>query len=275
MFLFGFINPYGIDAIDYFFNSYGIDAINNFVSEMSILNVNNFFGKIVFLCIFGVFICHLFIDKKKLRIRYLLFFIGTTYLVLSSCKGFSYFILGSLFSLAYYFKYGSLKVDYKKEIYSKIYKINIIFCAFCMTLIFCVFYFYIGVDYTNSLEEGIDLLLDNYDKDDIVLFVGYNEGGYTEFREIKSYLDPRAEVFLKANNGKEDIFNEYYDLCLGRIEFKDLIKKYNFTHLLVTESELMYLKMDDISNFSLLYEGLLFGDEKFRIYVRNDLLINN
>lgn len=277
MFIFAFINPYGIDAITYFFNSYGIEQINNFVNEMAPLNVNDFFGKFVFVCLFSVIICYLFIEKKKIKVRYLLFFIGTTYLVLSSCKGFSYFIICSFFPLAYYFKDGKFKVDYKKEIYNKRYKFNILIACLGLIALLIECFFVIGVDYTNSLNDGIDLLLDKYNKEDIILFVGYNHGGYTEFRGIKSYLDPRAEVFLKSNNGKEDVFFEYYDLCLGKIKFEDIIEKYSFTHLLVTESERMYLEVDNITNFSLFYEGTLslFNNGKYRIYVRDDLLIND
>ena len=40
-------------------------------------------------------------------------------------------------------------------------------------------------------------------KNDLKIYAGYNDGGYVEFRGYKSYLDPRAEVLLKNNNGKE------------------------------------------------------------------------
>lgn len=269
MFLVGFINPYGIDSITYLFNSYGVDAINNFVYEMKPLNVNDLFGKIAFFCTFIVGIGNIFVGKKEIKIRYFLLFIGTTYLTLSSIKGFSYFILVSFFPFAYYLKD---KIIIKKEVYGNFYKLSCLVGIITIFVIFGVFYYNKGVNYVNKLEAGINLLLEKYNSDEITLYVGYNNGGYTEFMGIRSYIDPRAEVFLKENNGKNDIFGEYYDLLSGYIEFDDFVEKYNFSHLLVSESEIFYDDVENFENYSLFYEGEISKDERYRIYVRNDFL---
>ena len=270
MFLVAFINPYGLDAIVYFFNSYGVESINNYVAEMRPLIVTDFSGKFIWAYIFFIFILYIFVGKKNIRVRYLLLFIGTCYLSLSSIKGFSYLVLSSFFPFAYYFK-NSLKIKQSKENYNFSYKI--IFS--CLTLfLVCIFlgcYVIYGVNYHNKLENGINLLLEKYDKTDVKLYVGYSQGGYTEFRGIKSYIDPRAEVFLKENNKMADIFQEYYDLEDGKIDISKFLDKYNFTHLLITEREYLYDKINDVGGYSLFYKGKIDDEDMYKIYVRNDI----
>lgn len=138
----------------------------------------------------------------------------------------------------------------------------------------CIFvgcYVIYGVDYNNKLDNGVNLLLEKYDKTDIKLYVGYAQGGYTEFRGIKSYIDPRAEVFLKENNKMADIFQEYYDLEDGKIDISKFLDKYNFTHLLITEREYLYDKINDVGGYSLFYNGKIDDEEMYKIYVRNDI----
>ena len=68
-----------------------------------------------------------------------------------------------------------------------------------------------NIFYHNDYEGAMDYLLEHYDPDEVVLYADYNNGGYPEFRGVKSYIDPRAEVFLKGFNGKEDILAEFFN----------------------------------------------------------------
>ena len=87
-----------------------------------------------------------------------------------------------------------------------------------------------------------------------------------EFRGYKPYLDPRAEVVLEANNGKEDILAEYIDLREGRKDKKEFLEKYQFDYLVV-RGEYDPLYMDEIEGFEKIFEV---GGEKLetRLYRR-------
>ena len=113
----------------------------------------------------------------------------------------------------------------------------------------------LDINYKNNLQSGIDYLLKNYNQKKIILYVGYDQGGYTEFRGIKSYIDPRAEVFLKANNGKKDVFKEYYELQNRDIDYEKFLNGYNFSHVLVTEQDSFYSKIKNNKNYKLIYKG--------------------
>ena len=81
-------------------------------------------------------------------------------------------------------------------------------------------------------------------------------------------MDPRAEVFLKKNNHKFDIYKEYYDLQMGIIDYNEYLKKYNFTHLLINKKDYLYNKLEKNSyNYIVIKEY-----ENYKIYIRKDLL---
>ncbi|MBQ7703891.1 MAG: hypothetical protein IJT73_00450 [Selenomonadaceae bacterium] len=105
-------------------------------------------------------------------------------------------------------------------------------------------------------KPAADFLLENYRAEDIVLWTGYNSGGYFEFRGIKTYLDPRAEVFIPANNHKKDIFKEYYQLKSGKLDYKEFMSRYNFTHIFVTRIDLILFLMlkNDTENYRAVFE---------------------
>ena len=67
-------------------------------------------------------------------------------------------------------------------------------------------------------------------------------GGYLEYRGIKVYIDPRAEVFYKKMNTKKDVFDEYYELEIKNSNIDDFINKYKFTHLILTKDDTLYQK---------------------------------
>lgn len=268
MFLFALINPYGIDSLIYFFNSYGIKEINSFVFEMKPVVFNNLFSVYIFSFVVLVFILYIYVKNRRIKIRYLLLLFGSLLLGLSSYKGLSYFFFISLFPVSYFYS-DKIRIIKYKERYSIEYKRIYGSLVIIMLLVFGFYYSYKGLNYHNNIEEGINFLLDNYEKNDIKLYVGYNQGGYTEFRGIKSYIDPRAEVFLKKNNKKEDIFIEYYNVLVGNYDLKKFLKKYNFTHLLIVESENLYDWMKEIDNYKIIYEGKVDNKESYKIYVKS------
>ena len=87
----------------------------------------------------------------------------------------------------------------------------------------------------------VNYLNKNTSKDKVILFTYFNDGPYLEYNGYKVYMDTRAEIFLKKNNKKEDIFDEYYKVLIGKIDYEKFTKKYNFTHLLVNKNT----KIDD------------------------------
>ena len=274
MFLVGFINPYGINAITYIFSSYGNSYINEIVEEMLPVVITDSVGKVSFFLIFMIVSIYIFYRKNDIKPRYFYLLIGTIYLTLSSQKGLSYLIIGGILPLAYYLKPAFKKdtVKEKKKSYSYLLSSS---CLVVISLLVVI-----GTDsmtFTYKFKEGVDYLLENNKASDITLYTGYAEGAYPEWKGIKCYIDPRAEIFLKGNNKQKDIMEEYYLLQIGNLDVNEFLEKYKFDYLLVIETDYLYNNMDDIENYKLVYENVsidefsiesLNNKIKYRIYQR-------
>ena len=105
-------------------------------------------------------------------------------------------------------------------------------------------------------KAALDFLLSKNRAEDIILWTGYNSGGYAEFRGVKTYIDPRAEVFIPANNHKKDIFKEYCELKYGILDYAEFFSRYNFTHIFVTKIDSVpyALLSEDKEHFRLIFE---------------------
>ena len=94
------------------------------------------------------------------------------------------------------------------------------------------------------------------------------DGGYGMFLGVKSYLDCRAEYFIKYNNKKYDILKEYSLLQSGKIDINEFLNKYKFTHLLLNGGDIMF-KLSEIEGYKLIY---IDKEYEYKLYVREDLI---
>lgn len=107
-----------------------------------------------------------------------------------------------------------------------------------------------------TFTDAIKFLLRTERPENISLYVNQGIGGLTGSFGIKYYIDSRSEVFLPANNGQKDIFEEYCDFTSGKIYYKDFFNRYNFTHIILTnESEFLFSQLSDDKNFRVIYES--------------------
>ena len=110
--------------------------------------------------------------------------------------------------------------------------------------------------------------LEEYSKEhETKIYATYALGSYLEYLGLKPYIDPRAEVFLKSQNEKEDIFIELYNFQNSIIPKEEFIKKYNFTHILIDYTDLLF-QYNEIEGYT-----QIDGNEKYvKLYIRNDLI---
>ena len=125
----------------------------------------------------------------------------------------------------------------------------------------------------NEVQEYVagnsySFLLKHYDKDDIRLYSIMEDGGYGMFLGVKSYLDCRAEYFIKYNNKKYDILKEYFLLQHSKININEFLDKYKFTHLLLNSGDIMF-KLSEIKGYKLIY---IDKEYEYKLYVREDLI---
>ncbi|MGN1123988.1 MAG: hypothetical protein ACI4RR_06550, partial [Eubacterium sp.] len=259
----GFINPYGIKAITYVFTSYGVSEINEYINEMKPLNVNSFNGIFAAVLMFALILLNFKTDKHgkiDSKPRYLLLVLGFGFMMFSNIRNVMLFFSCALFTSAYCLRNvnPSIKFEQKTDNKKRTALLAVLFIA---ALGLTVFLFTSDdSDLLKTKEKSMDInpnaniseskepyeytecegatefILENYpDADKYDIYTSYDDGGYLEFYGLHTYIDPRAEIFLKANNGREDIFIEYYYLQRGKVEPTEFLNKYNFDLLVVKQ----------------------------------------
>lgn len=247
MILIAFINPYGLESMTYLFRSYGYPEISNNINEMKPPNINSVYGIIIYILIFTIFFVYILYRNGKTQLRYMLLTLGTLIMALSSVRNFPFFIICALFPLAYYLKEVSYEINYSTNFNQLRLRRSLIAAISIVVLIS----FLLGNTKKNEdikyLNEIVEFILNNEDVSVVKIYTGYNYGGYAEFKGLPSYIDPRAEVFVKKNNRKEDILKEYFELQNGESYYKEILDKYEFTHLIVSKNDILYtyLPYDD------------------------------
>lgn len=281
----GFINPYGIDAMGFIFKSYGIDIINEIVLEMNPLSMNSSLGKSALIIMLLLMVIIYLKKGLKIDIRHFCFICGGIILGVMHVKCFSWYVFLIMYPIAYLlrdFKVIAISnIKLKKillALYHGIVVGSVVFGTISLGL--CLNYSYNNYQFKHGIlginyEKITDYIVNNYNKNDVVLYVDFNNGGYTEYRGLKSYIDGRAELFIKKFNGKSDIFNEYAELMNNEIEVDVFVSKYNFTHLIVDTNSDLEIYLSESDEYEMVYENTDYIDDEgngiTRLYVRNDV----
>lgn len=274
-FVVGFINPYGLKAITYFINSY-YGEMAEIIVEMRPIKIVGFLGMFIIGILFLYFI--IYMNAKEKKFCYLFMVFGCTILSFMARKSFCFFAMFAIYPLCYYFKrlFNDNCIEepsvIPKKIGSKLF-------ALLMMIILVVFGVIYGKKVINHNDEyynggyyiidGVDKLVKAYDVKDMKVYCNYDIGGYLEWRGIKPFIDPRAEVFYLTMNGGRDIFGDYVAMQSGKGDIYDFIEGYNFTHLFVIFYDRLYYERE-INNYELFYEK----ENQYKIYVRKDLVDN-
>ena len=239
MCLVSLINPYGINAITYVLSSYEVSSLNNYISEMQPLEFNNFTN----LSILLVLVLLIPLNRKakeKLPIRYFFLLLGTLVLACSHMKSLPY--LGVSLIIVLSFLSSDIKLPEKfKNILNKLKKYKRVFVAINVS-IFVIAYItlFLGL-YTEvhnpSMFSRISNIVDYLDKNetnkDVKIYTSYEDGGYLEWRGYKPYIDARGDVFIKGNNKKFELMDEYYKAIKNDEFTLELMEKYQFDYLVL------------------------------------------
>ena len=267
MILVGFINPYGWEAMTYSFRSYGVSDIKNLIWEMNGLDLSSdlvyvrFFGYMQFLLFVSV--SYIYIQsKKKVPLYRLLLFYGTCFMGFLNIRNISLFLICSI---PFCSEYIALKNTYIKMNY-KTFKWEILVCI----ILLCSFAYYERDNFVVVKKDigQVEVLeyLEKYADKKEPLYTMNSHGGFYSYYGYKTYIDTRAETFIKKNNHKEDIFHEFYLVMNGKIRYDEFLNKYQFHYLVVDKREPLYKYLK--SDYNTYYHPV-YGCKKLIVYERN------
>lgn len=237
--LVGLINPYGIKMVTYIFTSYGVSEIFRLVNEMASFDLRSIFNIVLYAAMVVVLVLLIFGKRRRVRVRYLLMFFGFLALGLNSVKGMSQFVLVMFLPLAVVYK--DVRLGLEKVLNDEVARRAVVFWVgvvaigvFVTQCVALIPQIKDGPD--DKLIGAVDAIEESSNGDkNMKIYVGYDNGGYVEFRGYKAYLDPRAEVFVKKNNGKEDYLKEWESMVLEKTDVKEFLDKYDFDYLITVE----------------------------------------
>jgi hypothetical protein len=261
-FLAGFANPYGFRSMTYLLDSYGSSVINSHVQEMFSPDFKSTSGLIIF-AIAAVVIFIYFLVNGSTRLRYVILTVGTLYVGFSSVRSFSLFVIFGIVFLAFYLKGVDLSAAMPAR--RRTVLVTIAILAMFAARISHI-HTYAKLEEDIKPDAAVGYMERNIDLPKMRLYNSYETGGYIEFSGIRAFIDSRAEVFIKKLNKKDDIFVDYCKALAGELFYSDLIAKYSFSHLLVTNNDLM----NNCLKHDRMYRAV-FQDDTFILYERMPL----
>jgi hypothetical protein len=260
----GWMSPYGFESMTYLFRSYGNAYASTMISEMQSFDFKTVNGIFVFIIYFFLIMIFCFKHRAETRLRYALLIIGTGYMGLSSIRNLSLFLICGIPFVAQPLKTIRILKTPNKQPRFPWFR----YVLMCIIIVWTGLTFYIRAEKSEKDAEiflpikAVDYIKMHVNKESIRLFTGYDTGGYAEFKGLRPFIDARAEVFLKSNNRKENILDDYFNVSLGKTHYRELIEKYKLTHFLVGKSDmLLFTYMSEDPDFE-----LLFTDGDFKVF---------
>lgn len=275
MFFVGFINPYGIDNILFLFKSMNNSKVFLTISEMQNPTFIQPYGIIILtsIIIFSIYL-YKCIHSKKLNITTIYMTMGLLCLSIMYYRNFYVLIIAILpiFCSFYdeYINHKILQAPERAKITIMVHPIERTFInVFFIIIIFCILFEIKNISIYPEQPEYIDVL-NQYNKEDIILYNNFNEGGLLEWYGYKVYIDARPELFQKVINGKEDIADEYYNISsnlLANEQIIAFINKYQFNFLLTDRYNILYTYLSNNDRYENIYSST---DNKYNLFKLKD-----
>lgn len=279
---FGLITPYGVKGLSFIFTASVGGKVNSSIQELHPVSLALDITSLSHVFIIALPILAFLVYKKgKYVLRHILLALGTMAMALMYLKLLPYFIvcaypitIAYLGNIDFSFILKKIKENSDESSNPRLRKIliSLILAILIAIPTYCVYSFVSeGVEYVSTesvsgylgdIGQATDALASDLkkkgiDKDDIIMYNGFNTGGYLEFLGYKTYMDARADSFIVEANNDFDYLTEYFDMKNGKIYYKDVFNKYNFNYAFVAKgSEInIYTNLSHDDDFVLVFEN--------------------
>lgn len=268
----GFITPIGNTPFTYLYKTMQGNTTQN-ISEhlpMTLINYTDV------MCVLAIFLAILIFTKAKIKLSDLFMISGLAYLMFSTRRQVSMFILIGSVVLS------RLLIDlvtrYTKEgkgieILDKAFQ-NIMVVISLTALMLFVSYDAIKpklddnfVDEKTYPISACDYIIENIDLNNARFYNEYNYGSYMLFRGIPVFIDSRADLYAPefSGNKDEDIFTDFINTSSISKFYEETFEKYKITHVICykkSKTNMIISKTED-KNYKELY-----SDDNFVVYER-------
>jgi len=268
--LMGFITPLKDTPFTYLYKTMQGNTTQNISEHLPMTLINNTNA----MCALVLVLAILIFTKAKIRLSDLFMVGGLCYLMLSTRRQFSMFVLiGSIVltrlivdMINRYTKVGM------KQAESVVKNIGV---AISLTVLMLLMSYDAAkpklddkfVDSKSYPVEACDYILENIDLENARFYNEYNYGSYMLFRGIPVFIDSRADLYAPefSGNKDEDIFSDFINTSSIGVFYEDTFKKYDITHIICNKSSKMNMIITKTNDTR--YKEL-YSDDHFVIYER-------
>ena len=266
----GLLTPLGDTPYTYLYKTMKGNTTQNISEHLPLTLINNTNA----MCVLVIFLAILIFTKTKIRLSDLFMLSGLCYLMFSTRRQFSIFVLICSVILTK-FIVDLINTYTKKGIkeFEEAFR-NILVVISLTVLIGLMSYDAVKpklddkfVDSKSYPVEACDYILENIDLSEARFYNEYNYGSYMLFRGIPVFIDSRADLYAPefSGNKDEDIFTDFINTSSVSKFYEDTFKKYNITHIITgknSKTNMLITKTHD-KNYKEIY-----SDDNFVIYER-------
>ena len=245
----------------------GVSA--DFIGELQQVNIIN---NIPILFIVFLTIAIISFTKTKIRIKDLLFVFGYALFALTAERAVFFLFLYGIVSFAnmitaFFDEY--LGKDSIDKIIEKLIKSKIEIIVLLLVIFIFSVKSFISMQHSNYVDDmkypidATEWILKNIDYKEARIWTQFDFGSYLELHEIPVYLDSRSEVYCEEQNPGCTVLEDWLNVVNGNINYNEIFNKYQITHVLVTNMELINLYIFDDEDYKLIYQ-----DDNFSLYER-------
>ena len=261
----GFLTPLGTTPYTYLIKTMQGNTVNNINEHLPLTLINN----IPIMCTIVIVLSLVTFTKVKIRLSDLFMIGGLTYLMFSSNRQSTMFvIMGSI--ILNRVTTEAIKI-YSKDKIDIVIK-QIIAVIGILVAILAVIYGLKFIDkkknnsYVSESSypvKAADWILENLDVKNIKLFNEYNYGSYLLYRGIPVFIDSRADLYAPEFNGKQDIFMDFINTSNLGEYYGNTFEKYGITHVILYKNAKVRMIIDETEpeNYNKIY-----SDNNFVIY---------
>lgn len=261
----GFLTPLGTTPYTYLVKTMEGNTVNNINEHLPLTLINN----ITIMCTIIIVLSLLIFTKVKIRLSDLFMIGGLTFLMFSSKRQSTMFVLiGSIILNRMFTE--AIKI-YSKENMEWMFK-NIVCILGIAVSVVAIFQGAKFIDkkkdnsYVNEASYPVDAanwILENLDVNNIKLFNEYNYGSYLLYRGIPVFIDSRADLYAPEFNGKKDIFMDFINTSnLGKFYGKTF-EEYGITHVILYKNAKIRMIIDETEPEKY---NKIYSDKYFVIY---------
>ena len=266
----GLLTPLGYTPYTYLYKTMKGNTTQNISEHLPLTLINNTNA----MCVLVIFLAILIFTKTKIRLSDLFMLSGLCYLMFSTRRQFSIFVLICSVILTK-FIVDLINTYTKKGIkeFEEAFR-NVLVVISLTVLIGLMSYDAVKpklddkfVDSKSYPVEACDYILENIDLSKARFYNEYNYGSYMLFRGIPVFIDSRADLYAPefSGNKDEDIFTDFINTSSVSKFYEDTFKKYNITHIITgknSKTNMLITKTHD-KNYKEIY-----SDDNFVIYER-------